>query len=65
MITKQQAIELIDKFDFFLGQRAGRELWARKHEFLQDEDIRNFNRDCTLLKEFLEAIKPEYIEGAD
>lgn len=53
MITKAEAIDIINKFDFFQGQRAGRELWSRKHQILQDEDIRNFNRDCALLLEYI------------
>ena len=30
MITKEQAIDILEKFDFFQGQRAGRELWSDK-----------------------------------
>lgn len=55
MITKEQAIEIVEKFDFFYGQRAGRELWAVKSRALQDTDVKNFARDCALLKEFLEG----------
>lgn len=57
MITKEQAIEIVEKFDFFYGQRAGRELWAAKPRALQDRDVKNFARDCALLKEFLMEVK--------
>jgi hypothetical protein len=53
MITKSQAIDIVEKFEFFQGQRAGRELWLTKSREVQDEDIKNFVRDCILLKEFL------------
>lgn len=54
MITKEQAIDIINKFDFFYGQRAGRELWFNKPREVQDEDIINFSRDCKRLLEYLE-----------
>lgn len=40
-----RAIEILDKWEFFYGQRAGRELWADKPTEVQDEDIANFCRD--------------------
>lgn len=56
MITKEQAIDIIKKFDFFYGQRAGRELWLTKPREVQEADLLNFRRDCALLREFLEAL---------
>ena len=53
MITKEKAIEIVQKFDFFYGQRAGRELWARKPELIQNEDVQSFHRDCEYLLEYL------------
>lgn len=53
MITKEQAIEILDFFDFFQGQRAGRELWSEKPFDVQEEDIANFARDVELLKEYI------------
>jgi hypothetical protein len=53
MITKQEAIDIINKFDFFYGQRAGRELWFDKPREVQDMDVRNFARDCCLLLEYI------------
>lgn len=57
MITKSEAIDIVEKFDFFYGQRAGRELWMVKSKEVQDKDIENFARDCMLLKEFLMEVK--------
>ena len=53
MITKEKAIEIVQKFDFFYGQRAGRVLWARKPDSVQNEDVENFHRDCEALLEYL------------
>ena len=53
MITKERAIELIQKFDFFYGQRAGRELWTAKPRSVQDKDIANFHKACEELLEYV------------
>jgi len=55
MITKEQAIEILDKFDFFYGQRAGRELWNDKPYDVQEKDIAAFSRDCSLLVEYVKG----------
>lgn len=52
-ITKEQAIDILDKFDFFQGHRAGRELWNSKPKEVQDKDISNFSNDVALLKEYI------------
>lgn len=48
-----KAMEILDKFSFFGGQRAGRELWNDKSREVQDEDIANFNRDVEWLRDFI------------
>ena len=53
MITKEKAIEIVQKFDFFQGQRAGRELWFDKPRWNQEEDLDDFHQDCCDLLEFL------------
>lgn len=45
-----KAMEILDKFSFFGGQRAGRELWNDKPREVQDEDIATFNRDIEYLR---------------
>ena len=59
MITKEQAIDILEKFDFFQGQRAGRELWNDKPKDIQDKDIEDFSRDCRLLIEYVKGGKQE------
>ncbi len=49
-IDNAKIIDILDKFKFFYGQRAGRELWNSKSESVQNEDIDNFNRDIDILK---------------
>ena len=55
MITKEQAIDILERFDFFEGQRAGRELWNVTPKDVQDEDIATFSRDCRLLIEYVKG----------
>ena len=57
-ITKEQAIDILDKFDFFQGQRAGRELWNEKPKEVQDEDIATFSKNVALLKEYIADVVP-------
>ena len=52
MIDKQQALEIIDKRDFF-NDRAGRELWNDKPKEIQDEDIRNAHEEYEQIKEYI------------
>lgn len=40
-----EVLEILSKWDFFYGQRAGRELWADKPRDVQDQDIADFSRD--------------------
>lgn len=52
-----QAIEILDKWEFFHGQRAGRELWADKPREVQDKDIADFCRDLGVVREALERTR--------
>ncbi len=49
----EKAFDILDKFSFLGGQRAGRELWNDKSREVQDEDIANFNRDIEYLRDFI------------
>ena len=53
----ERAIDILDKWEFFYGQRAGRELWADKPTAVQNEDIANFCRDLGLVREALERTR--------
>ena len=53
MITKAEAINIVEKFEFFQGQRAGRELWAGKEYSMQEVDLVNFRQDCYDLLDYI------------
>lgn len=67
MVTKEQVIDILEKFDFFQGQRAGRELWNDKPFDVQEKDINNFSRDVSLIKEYISDVaqKSEWISVDD
>lgn len=53
----ERAIEILDKMEFFQGQRAGRELWAEKPTEVQDKDIADFCWDLGIAREALERTR--------
>ena len=55
-LNKEQAIDILERFDFFQGQRAGRELWNDKPFDVQEQDITKFSRDVALLKEYIKEL---------
>ena len=54
-----RAFDILDKFEFFGGQRAGRELWFNKPADIQNKDIGGFLRDLDFLKQFINRQKAE------
>lgn len=54
-----KAFDILNKFEFFGGQRAGRELWFDKSEDVQDKDIEHFVDDVNFLKGFINRQKAE------
>ncbi len=56
-MTIERAIDILDKWEFFYGQRAGRELWADKPKEVQDKDIADFCRDLGIVREALERTR--------
>jgi hypothetical protein len=54
-----KVVDVLDKFEFFGGQRAGRELWFDKPADIQDEDIKQFVDDVHFLKNFINLQKAE------
>ena len=48
-----EVFEILSNWEFFYGQRAGRELWADKPKEVQDQDIANFNRDIETVKNWV------------
>lgn len=57
----EQALDILAMWEFFYGQRAGRELWADKPTEVQDQDIVNFNRDIQIVRSALssETLRPK------
>ena len=51
----KDVFEILDKMQFFQGQRAGRELWGEKPKEVQDEDIKSFNDDIDCLREHIKS----------
>jgi hypothetical protein len=49
----EEILDILKKWDFFYGQRAGRELLADKPREIQDIDIENFRRDLEKVTEFV------------
>ncbi|MBQ2747820.1 MAG: hypothetical protein IJF28_05050 [Firmicutes bacterium] len=54
-----KAFDVLDKFEFFGGQRAGRLLWFNKPADIQEKDIGGFNRDIDFLKAFINRQRAE------
>lgn len=48
-----EAFDILEKMEFFGGQRAGRELWFDKPIDIQNKDIKGFLRDIDFLKSFI------------
>lgn len=51
--TFDEIIDILDKWQFMLGQRAGRELWIDKPTDIQEEDLANFNRNLETVRSFV------------
>lgn len=49
----EEILEILEKWDFFYGQRSGRELWNNKPREIQDIDIKNFKRDLDKITKFI------------
>lgn len=58
MITKEKALDILDKMDFFQGQRAGRELWNEKSRYVQEMDLQIFREDVSKLKAYIADVVP-------
>lgn len=55
----RKAFDILDKFEFFGGQRAARELWFNKPTDIQNKDIGGFLRDLDFLKQFINRQRAE------
>jgi hypothetical protein len=61
-LKREQIIDILDKMDFFEGQRAGREIWNDKPFEVQEQDITNFSRDISLVKEYINSQEQKIFE---
>ena len=62
-MTREEAIiDILEKWSFFFGQRAGRELWRDKPKEVQDQDIADFNRDIEMVRAALRPVSREQVE---
>ena len=53
--THNNVFDILDKMEFFQGQRAGRELWNDKPKEVQDKDISDFIKDINYIRSYLQA----------
>ena len=49
-----KVFDILDKMEFFQGQRAGRELWNDKPKEVQDKDIADFIKDINYIRSYLQ-----------
>ena len=52
--THNNVFDILDKMEFFQGQRAGRELWNNKPKEIQDKDISDFIKDINYIRSYLQ-----------
>lgn len=50
---KNQVLDILNKWEFFYGQKAGRDLWADKPVNIQEKDLSDFNRDINIVKQYV------------
>lgn len=53
----KKALDILDRFDLFGGQRAGRELWNEKPVDVQNEDIENFVKNVVFIKDLINRLQ--------
>ena len=58
-------IEILDKMNFFQGQRAGRELWNDKPHHVQEQDLENFKRDIKTIGNYIFKVEKELKQYRD
>ena len=52
----EKALDILEKFKFFQGQRAGRELWGDKPKEVQDQDIKDFVDNVDYVKDAINDV---------
>lgn len=54
-----KALDILEKMNFFQGQRAGRELWFDKPIEIQEQDIASFSQGVAFLKTLIRELTEE------
>ena len=62
MTREEKVFDILAKWEFFFGQRAGRELWGDKPKEVQDQDIADFNLDMNTVRSALRPVSREQVE---
>lgn len=62
MTREEKVFDILGKWEFFFGQRAGRELWGDKPKAVQDQDIADFNQDMNTVRSALRPVSREQVE---
>ena len=57
----EKALDILEKWEFFYGQRAGRELWSDKPKEVQDKDIEDFVRDLEIVRAAVNKTSDKWI----
>ena len=57
----EKALDILEKWEFFYGQRAGRELWSIKPKEVQDKDIEDFVRDLEIVRAAVNKTSDKWI----
>ena len=52
-VKREEVVDILDKMEFFQGQRAGRELWNDKPVEVQEMDLESFNRDIRTIRDYI------------
>lgn len=52
-----EVMDILNKWEIFFGQRSGRQIWAAKSLWAQEEDIKNFNRDLNKVRDEIFALR--------
>ena len=55
----KKGLECLDKMQFFMGQRAGRELWNEKPHDVQEQDLEQYNRDAEKVRALIQQLEAQ------
>lgn len=58
-IKKEWADDALCQIQFFMGQRAGRELWVEKPHDIQEKDLDCFNRNVETVRAYIQQLERE------